>query len=95
MAFDAKGPNFRHEKYADYKANRPPMPDDLAVQIPYIKKIVEAHNIHTMEELNDLDKQVNDFARANTVSRIVSVSDTCTTDASGATIGIIRVVAYE
>jgi DNA polymerase-1 len=50
VAFDAKGPNFRHEKYPDYKANRPPMPDDLAVQIPYIKKIVEAHNIHTMEE---------------------------------------------
>ena len=40
VAFDAKGPNFRHEKYADYKANRPPMPDDLAVQIPYIKKII-------------------------------------------------------
>jgi DNA polymerase-1 len=50
VAFDAKGPNFRHEKYPEYKANRPPMPDDLAVQIPYIKKIVEAHNIHSMEE---------------------------------------------
>jgi DNA polymerase-1 len=50
VAFDAKGPNFRHEMYSDYKANRPPMPDDLAVQIPYIKKIVGAHNILTMEE---------------------------------------------
>jgi len=50
VAFDAKGPNFRHKMYGDYKANRPPMPDDLAVQIPYIKQIVEAHNIHTMEE---------------------------------------------
>ena len=50
VAFDARGPNFRHQKYPEYKANRPPMPDDLAVQIPYIKKIVEAHNIHTMEE---------------------------------------------
>jgi len=50
VAFDAKGPNFRHEKYPEYKANRPPMPDDLAVQIPYIKKIVEAYNIHSMEE---------------------------------------------
>ena len=50
VAFDAKGPNFRHEMYSDYKANRPPMPDDLAVQIPYIKRIVEAHNILTMEE---------------------------------------------
>jgi S-(hydroxymethyl)glutathione dehydrogenase/alcohol dehydrogenase len=50
VAFDAKGPNFRHEMYSDYKANRPPMPDDLAVQIPYIKKIVEAHNILTFEQ---------------------------------------------
>jgi len=50
VAFDAKGPNFRHEMYSDYKANRPPMPDDLAVQIPYIKKIVKAHNILTMEQ---------------------------------------------
>jgi DNA polymerase-1 len=50
IAFDAKGSNFRHEKYPAYKANRPPMPDDLAIQIPYIKKIVEAYNILTMEE---------------------------------------------
>ncbi len=50
VVFDAKGPNFRHEMYSDYKANRPPMPDDLAVQIPYIKKIVEAHNILTFEQ---------------------------------------------
>ncbi|MBW2467054.1 MAG: DNA polymerase I [Deltaproteobacteria bacterium] len=50
VAFDAKGPTFRHEKYSDYKANRPAMPDDLAVQIPYIKKIVRAHNILTMEQ---------------------------------------------
>jgi DNA polymerase-1 len=50
VAFDAKGPNFRHERYPEYKANRPPMPDDLAVQIPYIKKIVEAHNILTLEQ---------------------------------------------
>jgi len=50
VAFDARGPNFRHAMYSEYKANRPPMPDDLAVQIPYIKEIVKAHNILTMEE---------------------------------------------
>ena len=33
VVFDAPGPTFRHEKYADYKANRPPMPDDLRQQI--------------------------------------------------------------
>ena len=32
MFFDAKGPTFRHERYADYKAKRPPMPDDLVQQ---------------------------------------------------------------
>ncbi|OPX36986.1 MAG: hypothetical protein B1H13_13595 [Desulfobacteraceae bacterium 4484_190.3] len=40
LIFDAKGPTFRHEIYKDYKANRPPMPEDLSVQIPYIKEIV-------------------------------------------------------
>jgi DNA polymerase-1 len=34
MFFDAKGPTFRHERYAAYKANRPPMPDDLVSSCP-------------------------------------------------------------
>ena len=33
IVFDAPGKTFRHEKFPDYKANRPPMPDDLRVQI--------------------------------------------------------------
>jgi len=49
MFFDAKGPTFRHELYPEYKANRPPMPDDMAVQIPYIKKITAAFNLPTIE----------------------------------------------
>jgi len=49
MAFDAKGPTFRHEIYEAYKANRPPMPEDLAVQIPYIKEVVEGMNIPSLE----------------------------------------------
>ena len=49
MAFDAKGPTFRHEIYEAYKANRPPMPEDLAVQIPYIKQVVEGMNIPSIE----------------------------------------------
>ncbi len=47
--FDAKGPTFRHEIYQDYKANRPPMPDEMSVQIPYIKEITKGFNIAIME----------------------------------------------
>ncbi|MBC7191739.1 DNA polymerase I [Marinobacter sp.] len=42
VVFDAKGKTFRHEMYEDYKANRPPMPEDLAVQIQPIHEIVRA-----------------------------------------------------
>lgn len=42
VVFDAKGKTFRHEMYEEYKANRPPMPEDLAVQIEPIHKIVKA-----------------------------------------------------
>jgi len=49
MFFDAKGPTFRHGMYAAYKANRPPMPEDMAVQIPYIKKVTTAFNLPIIE----------------------------------------------
>ncbi len=45
VAFDEKGPTFRHEAYAGYKATRKPMPEDLASQIPILKEILAAMNI--------------------------------------------------
>ena len=45
MIFDAKGDTFRHDMYKEYKANRPPMPDDLRPQIQPIYDIVEALGI--------------------------------------------------
>jgi DNA polymerase-1 len=42
VVFDAKGRTFREEIYADYKANRPPMPEELAQQIEPIHEIVRA-----------------------------------------------------
>ncbi len=47
--FDAKGPTFRHRIYPDYKANRPPMPDDLVVQLPLIKEVTDGFNIPAIE----------------------------------------------
>lgn len=42
VVFDAKGKTFRNDMYAEYKANRPPMPDDLRVQIEPIHEIIKA-----------------------------------------------------
>lgn len=42
IIFDAKGKNFRHDLYPEYKANRPPMPDDLRCQIEPIHQIIQA-----------------------------------------------------
>jgi DNA polymerase-1 len=50
VAFDSKGKVFRHELYDEYKANRPPMPEDLSVQIPYILQFVEAAGIPVLKE---------------------------------------------
>lgn len=49
MVFDAKGPTFRHKIYKEYKANRPPMPEDMSVQIPYIKDITAGFNFPVIE----------------------------------------------
>ena len=45
VAFDERGPTFRHDMAPTYKAHRPSMPDDLAVQVPYIHRLVEALDI--------------------------------------------------
>jgi DNA polymerase-1 len=49
IVFDSKAPTFRSEVYKEYKANRPDMPEALAPQIPYIKKIIEGYRIATLE----------------------------------------------
>jgi hypothetical protein len=50
---------------------------------------------HTARELEALDEEVNKFIQESNVDKIISVNDTCTTDVNGATIGVIRAVAYK
>ncbi len=45
VAMDSKAPSFRSEIYHDYKAHRPPIPDDMPVQIDRIEQILEAMNV--------------------------------------------------
>ena len=45
VAFDTMAPTQRHEDFAEYKANREKMPEDLATAIPYVKELLDALNI--------------------------------------------------
>jgi len=49
VAFDVKAPTFRHERYAEYKAGRKGMPDELAAQFPVAKELLEAMGIAKIE----------------------------------------------
>jgi DNA polymerase-1 len=48
--FDMPGPTFRHKKYKEYKANRPPTPKELYNQIPKVKEVLEAFNAPVFEK---------------------------------------------
>ena len=45
VAFDEKGPTLRHEEFKEYKAHRPPMPEGMQAQVPYIHRVVEAFGL--------------------------------------------------
>jgi hypothetical protein len=49
----------------------------------------------TMQELKRLDDMVNGFLAESGITKVISVSDSPTTDDKGETIGLVRVVAYE
>jgi hypothetical protein len=56
---------------------------------------MEIRPMKTMQELALLDDKVNAFIAGTGVKKVISVSDTATTDDKGETIGLVRLVAYE
>jgi 5'-3' exonuclease len=58
VAFDGPGPTARHHLFTEYKANRPPMPDALAQQIPYVHRVLQAMRVPLLmvpgEEADDI-----------------------------------------
>src|SRR6476619_1722513 len=50
VVFDEAGPTLRHEAYQAHKAQRPPMPEGMSAQIPYIHRVVEALNIPAVRQ---------------------------------------------
>ena len=49
IVFDPSGPTFRDKLFEKYKAQREPMPDEMRVQLPYVKKLVEAMRLPVLE----------------------------------------------
>lgn len=49
VVFDPPGPNFRHEMFPQYKANRDATPEDIKTAVPYIKRLIEGFNIPVIE----------------------------------------------
>jgi DNA polymerase-1 len=50
VVFDEKGPTHRHEAFKEYKAQRPPMPQGMSAQIPYIHRVVEALSLPVIRQ---------------------------------------------
>ena len=50
VAMDSEGPSFRHEQFPQYKANRPPMPDELSCQIGRIRQIIQLLHIPVLSQ---------------------------------------------
>ncbi len=49
VVFDTTGPTFRDKLFDKYKAQRPPMPDELAIQLPYVRRMCEAMRLPMLE----------------------------------------------
>ena len=56
---------------------------------------MEIRPLKTMLELKQLDDVVNQFLDGSGIKKVISVSDSSTTDDKGETIGLVRVIAYE
>ena len=49
VAFDLPAPTFRHRQYEGYKAQRKPMPEELAAQMPVLKRVLDAMGVKRLE----------------------------------------------
>ncbi len=69
FCYDRKEPSFRKDIYQEYKANRTEMPEELGVQIPYIKKIADLMGIPSLEkegfEADDLIGTLSSIGKEN------------------------------
>ena len=76
VAFDLHAPTFRHEMYAEYKAGRKPMPEDLVVQVPVLKEVLSLMKIRICELAGyEADDVIGTLARKFGVQTYIYTGD--------------------
>ena len=76
VAFDLHAPTFRHKMYAEYKAGRRKMPDELALQLPILKDMLRLMNIKILEkETYEADDIIGTMSRRFPVKSIILTGD--------------------
>ncbi len=79
VLFDPPGKTFRHQQYLEYKANRPVMDNDLAVQLPYIRRVCDAYRLPIIEvpgfEADDVIATLADQAVAGGFKVVIVTAD--------------------
>ena len=79
VVFDAKGPTFRNEIYSEYKANRPPMPEELREQIEPIHNVIRAMGLPLISisgvEADDVIGTLSEMATAEKRPVLISTGD--------------------
>jgi len=79
VAFDMKAPTFRHKEFEQYKAQRKGMPDELAVQLPVLKQVLQVMNITMLQlegyEADDIIGTVSKICEERSIQCVIVTDD--------------------
>ena len=79
VVFDVAAPTFRDKLFAEYKAQRPPMPEDLSIQLPYVRRYCEAMRLPILEyagyEADDVIASLAKQATGKNLETMIVTSD--------------------
>ena len=99
VVFDAKGKTFRHDMYSEYKANRPPMPEDLVQQIEPIHRIISLMGIKLIMipgvEADDVIGTLAEQARQKKLNTVISTGDKDMTQLVGDNVSVVNTMSGE
>jgi DNA polymerase I len=71
IVFDTSKPTFRDKLFEKYKAQRPPMPDEMRVQLPYVRRLIEAMNLPILElDGYEADDVIGTMAKLGTAKKL-------------------------